>query len=35
MTFAYATLAASGIYREPYTIERADHLSFGETERTI
>src|SRR5215207_1419054 len=32
MTFAYATLAASGIYREPYTIERADRLSFGETE---
>ena len=32
MASAYATFAASGIYREPYTIERADRLSFGESE---
>jgi penicillin-binding protein 1A len=29
MASAYATFAAGGVYREPYTIERASRVSFG------
>ncbi|CAA9452356.1 MAG: Multimodular transpeptidase-transglycosylase [uncultured Rubrobacteraceae bacterium] len=32
MASAYSTFAASGIHREPYALERAEHLSFGESE---
>ncbi len=32
MASAYATFAGGGIYREPYTVERADYESFGESE---
>lgn len=32
MASAYATFAANGIHREPYSVERADKLSFGESE---
>ena len=32
MASAYATFAGSGIHREPYTIERIEHSSFGDTE---
>jgi membrane peptidoglycan carboxypeptidase len=30
MASAYATFAAGGIYREPYAVERAERMSFGE-----
>jgi penicillin-binding protein 1A len=32
MASAYSTFAASGIHREPYALERAERLSFGESE---
>lgn len=32
MASAYATFAASGLYREPFSVERVDRLSFGESE---
>ena len=32
MASAYATFAGGGMHREPYTIERIDRTSFGETE---
>ncbi len=33
MASAYATFAAGGIHREPYAVERAERVSFGETEQ--
>ncbi len=33
MASAYATFAGGGVHREPYAVERADRVSFGETER--
>ncbi len=32
MASAYSTFAASGIHREPYALERAERLSFGDSE---
>jgi len=32
MSSAYATLAAGGVYREPYSVERVDRVGFGERE---
>jgi penicillin-binding protein 1A len=32
MSSAYATLAAGGVYREPYAVERMDRVGFGERE---
>ena len=32
MASAYATFAANGIHREPYTVERVEKTSFGESE---
>jgi penicillin-binding protein 1A len=32
MASAYATFAANGIYQGPYTVERAERTSFGESE---
>ncbi len=32
MASVYSTFAASGIHREPYALERVEHLSFGESE---
>ena len=32
MASAYATFAANGIHREPYTVERVERTSFGESE---
>ncbi|MGI8649750.1 MAG: transglycosylase domain-containing protein [Rubrobacter sp.] len=32
MASAYATFAANGVHREPYTVERVERVAFGESE---